>query len=63
MALKCSFCGKAIPKGTGKILARNSGQVLNFCGSKCDKNFALGRQGKDVKWTEASRKFKEKEGK
>jgi large subunit ribosomal protein L24e len=61
--MRCSFCGKAVPKGSGKVLVRNSGQILQFCNSKCDRNFGMGRAGKDVRWTEAFRKFREKEGK
>ncbi len=61
--MKCSFCGKAIPKGSGKILVRNSGQILTFCKSKCDRNFGMGREGKNVRWTEAYRKFRGKDEK
>lgn len=60
MAMKCSFCGKPIPKGNGKILVKNSGQIFHFCDSKCDKNFAMGRQGKYVKWTETAKSLKGK---
>lgn len=38
------------------MLVRISGQVLYFCGSKCQKNYALKRDGKRVRWT---RKFAE----
>ena len=49
--MKCTFCGKEIPTGRGKMLVRNSGQIFNFCDSKCHKNFDLKRDGKKVTWT------------
>jgi len=56
--MKCSFCGKSMLKGRGKMLVKNSGQIVYFCGSKCDRNFAHGREGRKVKWTETSRKLR-----
>jgi len=49
--MKCSFCGDEIPEGRGKMFVKNTGQVFYFCGSKCQKNFDLGRDGKKVSWT------------
>ena len=34
----CTFCGKEIHKGSGKIYVRDNGQVLYFCSGKCEKN-------------------------
>ena len=51
-----------MPEGRGKMVVRKSGQVLYFCGSKCQRNHRLGREGKKRKWTETSRKLREKEG-
>lgn len=48
---KCSFCGNAINQGTGKILALNSGKIVYYCSSKCEKNSKLGRKPIHVKWT------------
>jgi large subunit ribosomal protein L24e len=57
--VKCSFCGKEIPKGTGKMLIKNDGKILYFCSRKCEKNMIeLGRDPKKVKWTEEYRKWR-----
>ncbi len=48
----CNFCGKEIPKGTGKMFVRDNGSVLYFCSSKCEKNMLkLGRDPRNFKWT------------
>ncbi|HDM05694.1 MAG TPA: 50S ribosomal protein L24 [Candidatus Aenigmarchaeota archaeon] len=49
--MKCSFCGKPICKGTGKMFVKKSGEILYFCSSKCEKNYKLGREPKKLKWT------------
>ncbi len=51
MATKCSFCGENIKPGRGKMFVKISGQVLNFCASKCERNWKMGRAGKKSKWT------------
>tara|TARA_Y100000310_G_C20183016_1_gene579056 strand:- start:407 stop:577 length:171 start_codon:yes stop_codon:yes gene_type:complete len=49
---KCSFCGKDIPKGTGKIFIKNDGKILHFHNSKCEKNILkLKRKARKLKWT------------
>ncbi|MEM5798596.1 MAG: 50S ribosomal protein L24e [Candidatus Aenigmatarchaeota archaeon] len=48
---KCSFCSSMLPEGRGKMLVRNSGKILYFCNSKCERNFLLGRDPKKLKWT------------
>lgn len=49
----CTFCGNEIKKGTGKLYVKKDGKVLNFCGSKCEKNrIHLGRNPRNFKWTE-----------
>ncbi len=53
---KCSFCGGKIPEGRGKMFVKITGHILNFCNSKCQRNWKLGRDGSKTKWTEASRK-------
>ncbi len=51
--VKCSFCGKTIEKGTGKMYVKTNGQVYWFCSSKCEKNFLkLKRDPRKIKWTE-----------
>ena len=47
----CTFCKTEIAKGTGKMLVKNSGKVLHFCGSKCEKNtLKLKRNPLKFKW-------------
>lgn len=56
---KCSFSGEQIPKGTGRMVIRNSGRVYYFLNSKALKNFMkLGRKPQKTKWTAAARKLK-----
>ena len=35
---KCSFCGKVITPGTGKMFVKRDGSVLFFDANKCYKN-------------------------
>ncbi|MDD3175188.1 MAG: 50S ribosomal protein L24e [Candidatus Nanoarchaeia archaeon] len=35
--VECSFCGKEINPGTGKMYIKKDGTVFNFCSSKCQK--------------------------
>jgi large subunit ribosomal protein L24e len=51
--MKCTFCGKEIPKGTGIIYAKKDGTKYNFCSNKC-KNTMLVKKYKPhkTKWTE-----------
>ena len=50
--VNCSFTGKTIPKGKGRMLVRNSGRVLYFINGKALKNFLkLGRKPLQTKWT------------
>ncbi len=58
--VECSFCGKEIPKGTGKMFVRNDGKILYFCSRKCEKNMLeLKRVPKKIKWTKEYRRWKE----
>ncbi|SNZ04049.1 LSU ribosomal protein L24E [Natronoarchaeum philippinense] len=50
---ECDYCGGDIPPGTGTMLVRTSGQTIHYCSSKCEKNADLGREPRDVEWTEA----------
>ncbi len=55
----CSFCGKEIEPGTGKMYVMRNGTVYYFCSSKCQKNMLkLHRIPRKVRWTEAYRKEK-----
>lgn len=50
--VNCSFCGKQIMLGTGKIFVENTGKIFHFCSSKCEKNMLkLKRKNIKLKWT------------
>ena len=50
----CSFCGKEIEKGTGKVVVSPKGKTYHFCSSKCEKNMLkLKRTPRKVKWVKA----------
>ncbi len=56
---KCSFCGREVPRGTGKMFVKKDGTILWFDSKKCEKNMLkLGRISREHKWTEAYRKEK-----
>jgi large subunit ribosomal protein L24e len=48
---KCSFCGKELEPGTGKMLVKKDGTILFYCSTKCQNNSKLGRIPRLVKWT------------
>ncbi len=49
---RCTFCGRDIEKGTGKMLIHNSGKIDYLCSRKCDKNMnKLQRSPLKVRWT------------
>jgi len=50
--MKCTFCGKKVAEGTGKMFVGIDSKISFFCSSKCQKNIKLGREGKKFKWTE-----------
>lgn len=62
MSYKCSFCSKAIPLGRGKVFVKNDGRMFHFCDSKCQANWNMGREPKNLKWTETHRKAAGKTG-
>ncbi len=35
--MKCSFCGKEIPKGTGTMLVRRTGRISYYCSKRCQR--------------------------
>ena len=56
---KCSFCGKNIEKGTGKMYVKTDGRIFYFCSSKCQKNLLkLRRVGRTTRWTDRFQKTK-----
>jgi|TARA_B100002003_G_C13986875_1_gene477019 large subunit ribosomal protein L24e len=57
----CSFCGKELPSGSGKMYIKKDGTVLYFCKMKCEKNMVkLGRNPRKKLWTAAGQIEKEK---
>jgi large subunit ribosomal protein L24e len=54
----CVFCGEDIAPGTGKMVVDPSGSVAFYCSSKCEKNVALKRKSRKVKWTSEYRREK-----
>ncbi|WP_094228184.1 50S ribosomal protein L24e [Methanolobus psychrotolerans] len=52
---KCSFCGKFLEPGTGKLFVKKDGSSYYFCSSKCESNFDLGRLPRRTVWTEQGR--------
>ncbi|MEM4255615.1 MAG: hypothetical protein QXR53_04810 [Candidatus Norongarragalinales archaeon] len=47
---KCVFCGKDIALGTGFVFVKKTGQSLNFCSRKCQRNLLMGRNPKNYRW-------------
>ena len=55
--MKCSFCGKEIPLGTGIIFVFKTGRKLTFCSSKCERNMLkLKRKSAKQKWVTKEKK-------
>lgn len=53
----CSFCGKEIPRGTGKLFALRDGTVFHYCSSKCENNQQkLKRKPQKTKWVKKVKK-------
>jgi large subunit ribosomal protein L24e len=57
---KCSFCAGKVPEGRGKVFVKTDGKIFHFCNSKCQKNWRMGRAGKNVRWTQVHAKEKGK---
>lgn len=59
--VNCTFCGIAIPRGTGKMFVKVDGKILYFCSTKCEKNNnKLGRKARNFKWTAEFKKSKQR---
>ena len=54
----CDYTGEEIEPGTGIMYVQNDGTVLHFVDSKAEKNFKLGREPRDLEWTEEGRRNK-----
>jgi len=55
----CDYTGEEIEPGTGIMYVRTDGTVLHFVDSKAEKNYRLGREPRDLEWTEEGRRGKE----
>ncbi|QGN06592.1 50S ribosomal protein L24e [Halorhabdus sp. CBA1104] len=50
---ECDYCGAEIEPGTGTMFVRTDGTTIHYCSAKCEKNADLGREARDLSWTEA----------
>ncbi|MEF8840446.1 MAG: 50S ribosomal protein L24e [Haloarculaceae archaeon] len=55
----CDFSGEEIEPGTGIMYVRNNGTVLHFKDRKAEKNYFMGREARDLEWTQAGQAAKE----
>jgi len=56
---KCSFCGKDLEPGSGKMYIKRDGTVYYFCSHKCQINkIQLNRDSRKFKWTNSYVKHK-----
>ncbi|GAB6880341.1 50S ribosomal protein L24e [Halorubrum gandharaense] len=51
----CDFSGEDIEPGTGTMFVKKDGSILHFVDSKAEKNYFLGREARDLEWTEDGR--------
>lgn len=51
----CDYTGESIEPGTGIMYVAADGSVLHFVDSKAEKNYFMGREARDLPWTEAGR--------
>jgi len=52
---ECDYCGADIEPGTGTMFVETSGTTIHFCSSKCENNADLGREARNLGWTDAGR--------
>ncbi|WP_323676561.1 50S ribosomal protein L24e [Halorubellus sp. PRR65] len=51
----CDYCGDDIEPGTGTMFVRKDGTTIHYCSAKCEKNADLGREPRDLEWTDEGR--------
>ncbi len=56
----CDYTGEEIEPGTGIMYVQTDGSVLHFVDSKAEKNYKLGREPRDLEWTEEGRRGKQR---
>ena len=49
------YTREEIQPGTGTMYVKTNGQILHFVDSKAEKNYFLGREARDLEWTEEGR--------
>ncbi|MFC4988443.1 MULTISPECIES: 50S ribosomal protein L24e [Saliphagus] len=54
----CDYTGEEIEPGTGIMYVQTDGSILHFVDSKAEKNYKLGREPRDLEWTEEGRRGK-----
>jgi len=53
----CTFCGRPIEPGTGKLFVKKDGTKYHFDSMKCQRNMlGLKRVNRNVKWTAAGQR-------
>ena len=57
----CDYTGEEIEPGTGIMYVKIDGTVLHFVDSKAEKNYKLGREPRDLEWTEAGQRVGDEE--
>lgn len=53
----CDYSGQDIEPGTGTMFVKTDGTVLYFADSKCEKNYLLGREPRDLEWIKDDQEF------
>ncbi|SDZ85168.1 large subunit ribosomal protein L24e [Haloplanus vescus] len=48
----CDYSGEEIEPGTGTMYVKKDGSILHFKDSKAEKNYFLGREPRDLEWTQ-----------
>jgi large subunit ribosomal protein L24e len=48
----CDYSGEKIEPGTGTMYVKTDGTILHFKDSKAEKNYFLGREARDLEWTQ-----------
>ncbi|MFB6222430.1 MAG: 50S ribosomal protein L24e [Haloarcula sp.] len=52
---ECDYCGADIEPGTGTMFVHKDGATTHFCSSKCENNADLGREARNLEWTDTAR--------
>ncbi|MBI4360777.1 50S ribosomal protein L24e [Candidatus Micrarchaeota archaeon] len=49
--MKCSFCSKEYPLGTGVTFYKKDGTSIHYCSRRCEKYTEQKRNPRKLKWT------------